>query len=204
LPVDPAFGPSINLMFGNGYRNRSERTFTALITGGGEGAGAILPVVEAIDRAGLPVRLLVACGRNRRLQQQLANQNCQVLSFTSDMPCLLAQADAVIGKAGALTVGEAVVAARPMIISQPLPGQEQDNAEFAVRQGIAVRAPNPPAVVQIIRDWIADPTTASSYVHAGEQLRQEWGTAADRIATIVMNLAGRQENILCQMVGRVR
>ena len=48
-------------------------------------------------------------------------------------------ADAFVTKPGGLSVAEALVAAIPMVLCKPLPGQEERNARFLIERGAAVR-----------------------------------------------------------------
>lgn len=52
------------------------------------------------------------------------------LGHTSDFPELLAASDLVVGKAGGLTVAEATTLGVPQVIHQPIPGQEEHNADY--------------------------------------------------------------------------
>ncbi|HLH73674.1 MAG TPA: hypothetical protein VKX96_10350, partial [Chloroflexota bacterium] len=45
--------------------------FTALLIGGGEGAGGLEEIVREIQATDLDVQLIVVCGRNQRLRQRL-------------------------------------------------------------------------------------------------------------------------------------
>src|SRR6185503_11476087 len=57
-----------------------------------------------------------------------------------NMPQYIAAADLLIGKAGGVTASEALSAGVPMIILDPLPGQEERNAAYLQSHGAAERA----------------------------------------------------------------
>jgi processive 1,2-diacylglycerol beta-glucosyltransferase len=51
--------------------------------------------------------------------------------------------DVIIGKPGGLTTSEVLAKAKPMIIIDPIPGQEQRNCEYLLESGAAVRLYEP-------------------------------------------------------------
>jgi processive 1,2-diacylglycerol beta-glucosyltransferase len=48
----------------------------------------------------------------------------------------------MITKPGGITTSEAMAMELPMLLYNPLPGQEQDNAQFLVQAGVAMLAEN--------------------------------------------------------------
>lgn len=79
-------------------------------------------------------------GRNEALFEGLEAitfaDKAHVLGYTRDMPLLLAAADLVVGKAGWVSLYEAMVAQRPTFIFNIVPGQEEPNAQFVVSRGV--------------------------------------------------------------------
>lgn len=93
--------------------------------------------------------LVVVAGRNERLEATLADltdgphmQFCchGRINYVDD---LVAASDLVITKAGGLIVSEVLARGKPMVIIDPLPGQEEWNADFvaSVGAGIQLRMP---------------------------------------------------------------
>lgn len=62
-----------------------------------------------------------------------------ILGFTNKVPELMSIADYVISKPGGLTTTEILVSNVPFIIFNPVPGQEEENANFLTNNGAAVR-----------------------------------------------------------------
>ncbi len=163
---------------------------TVLLTGGGEGAGGLGSVARAIGRAGLPVELLIVAGRNRRLRAELdrCGPACphRLFGYVADMPALVRAVDLVVGKGGALTIGETVLSARPLAIVNPLPGQEVGNAEFVRRHGLGHVADGLSELVEGMRRWCACPDVMDGWVESGSGWRRDWAGAADRVADMVL------------------
>jgi processive 1,2-diacylglycerol beta-glucosyltransferase len=116
-----------------------------LVTSGGFGVGPIQAIVrsfEGIDG----VDLTVVCGRSAglvRAAERLAHQcgvRADVVGFEHDMASRVADAHVVVGKAGGLTVSEALAAGRPMVIAGAVPGNETINAEMVEAGGAGVIA----------------------------------------------------------------
>ena len=62
----------------------------------------------------------------------------KLLSYTDKVPELMSISDLVVTKPGGLTTSESLASHLPMIIINPIPGQEKENAEFLENHGIAV------------------------------------------------------------------
>ena len=52
----------------------------------------------------------------------------------------MACSDLAITKPGGLTVSECLAMGLPMILYQPIPGQEERNADYLLEQGVALKA----------------------------------------------------------------
>jgi len=62
----------------------------------------------------------------------------KVLPFTDKVPELMNIANLVITKPGGLTTSESLISGLPMLIINPLPGQEEQNAEFLEENNVGV------------------------------------------------------------------
>lgn len=121
--------------------------FTILIMGGGDGFfGKGKSTFQALENLSCSVQLIVVCGRNKKLRKQLEEElgiskhNVLVLGFCENIHELMSVADLMISKPGGVTTSEAIAMELPLLIFNPLPGQEEDNANYLVQTGIAIRA----------------------------------------------------------------
>jgi processive 1,2-diacylglycerol beta-glucosyltransferase len=116
-----------------------------LVTSGGFGVGPIRAIVRSFADHG-ETELTVVCGRAEGLVRRVtrmaarAGVHARVLGFERDMPARMAEAHVIVGKAGGLTVSEAMTAGRPMILAGAVPGNEGINARLVVRAGAGVMA----------------------------------------------------------------
>ena len=132
-----------------------------LLVGGGEGMGPLAKTAMEVDTSGLDICLVVACGRNQRLKENLEshaweNQH-RIYGFTRDMPDFMRAADFIVTKAGPGTIAEALNAQLPIILYSKLPGQEDGNVTFVQEEGAGVWAPKPVDVVRALTRWISRP-----------------------------------------------
>jgi processive 1,2-diacylglycerol beta-glucosyltransferase len=62
----------------------------------------------------------------------------RVLGYTTDMPDLMRVATLFVGKPGGLSSSECMAAGLPMVLVNPIPGQEVRNSHFLLEEGAAV------------------------------------------------------------------
>ncbi|HOX07625.1 MAG TPA: glycosyltransferase [Planctomycetota bacterium] len=119
---------------------------TVLCSAGGFGVGhirqTIRAAVAAAARAG-GADILVVAGRNQKLRAELQAMSAPegvkltVFGFVTNMHELMAAADVMITKPGGLTVSEGLARSLPMIVLDPIPGQEEANAAYLQENGAA-------------------------------------------------------------------
>jgi processive 1,2-diacylglycerol beta-glucosyltransferase len=114
-----------------------------LVLGGGFGWGPIAEILQGLDTLKESFQTVVVCGRNEELRAKLAVQDRQhpthLLGFAANMHELLAAANLVITKPGGLTTSEALAVGRPILVINPIPGQEAANSDFLLEQGAGVK-----------------------------------------------------------------
>ena len=162
-----------------------------LMVGGGEGAIGLADAVAAVGHSDLRVQLLVVTGHNKALLSQLQRQStgfrvpARILGFVHNMPDLMHAADVIVTKAGPGTITEAMACGLPIVLTGAIPGQEEGNVEFVLRQDVGVLARSPDAVVAALRGLL-EPGSArleEMRAHAREISRPE---ASLDIARLIM------------------
>jgi processive 1,2-diacylglycerol beta-glucosyltransferase len=115
-----------------------------LIMGGGLGLGGVKKALLSLEEVTLPLQIIVVTGRNSALRHELkaaVDFSChptQVLGFTKRISELMAVANVLLTKSGALTISEALAMKLPMLLYEAIPGQEEDNAAWLEANGAAV------------------------------------------------------------------
>ena len=164
IPIDPRFCMTHQRSFAVTEQPRP----MILVCGGGHGLGDIPAVVRSLLATSLHCTIVVVCGKNAALEVAMrglqssgnaegaSGPELRVLGYSNAMHELMAAADLMVGKPGGLTTTEARAVGLPMVLLQPIPGQEERNADMLVSLGAAVRAQRAtdagPAVAAIIGD----------------------------------------------------
>lgn len=124
------------------------RSKTVLILGGGGGMGPLRESAEACLSGG-GWQVIVVCGNNERLRRtmvpfaQAHSSRLRVLGYRRDIPSLMRAADAIVTKAGGLSLTEALYSGNRVIVIPSLSGQEQVNIAFMERHGWVVSCDDP-------------------------------------------------------------
>lgn len=136
---------------------------TLLIMGGGLGLGDLEQAVLALDALPLPFNLIVVAGRNAALRRSLSAKSqsfvhpIKILGYTRHIPELMASADLLITKPGALTISEALSLRLPQLLYQAIPGQEEENAAYLTRKGAALWSQDSQTLAATVYELLTNP-----------------------------------------------
>lgn len=182
IPVGECFSHPVSRLEARRALGLDEDNTYLLLSGGSMGAGSLVRAVKLLSRhfdSRPDVHLIVVCGSNRRLYDQLTAQygnRITVLLHTDRMADYMQACDIVISKPGGLSSTEAAVCNVPLIHISPIPGCESRNISYFSSHGmsLAVRSCRRqliPAVEQLL-----DPSHAN-------RLRQHQHTTLPSQAT---------------------
>ena len=122
---------------------RTDRA-TAIVLFGGHGSKVMYEITEKLDAAGLPVQLILICGRNEALAAKLRaapwKMPVHIIGFTKEVHKWMCAADFLIGKPGPGSIAEAMVRKLPVLIecnAWTLP-QERYNAEWVQEKQVGI------------------------------------------------------------------
>lgn len=120
---------------------------TVLVMGGGCGLiGDGSSTLQELDALPQPIQLIIVCGHNEKLRMELegnlkdSKHRIHLTGYINYVHELMAISDLMITKPGGVTTFEAIAMELPMLLYKPIPGQEQDNAKFLIRSGVAIQA----------------------------------------------------------------
>ncbi|MDO9067348.1 MAG: glycosyltransferase [Deltaproteobacteria bacterium] len=117
-----------------------------LMLSGGFGVGPIENMVASLAAVKSNFQLVVIAGKNRRLLSRLRQMRQQQpfkmipVGFTEQMDEYMRACDILISKPGGLTTAEAMACGLPMIIVNPIPGQEDMNSDMLLEHGAGIKA----------------------------------------------------------------
>ena len=120
------------------------KRMTGIVLFGGHGSKVMYDITERLDAAGLPVQLVLICGRNEALAAKLRARHWKmpvhIIGFTKEVHRLMRAADFLIGKPGPGSIAEALVRKLPVLIecnAWTLP-QERYNAEWVKEKNVGI------------------------------------------------------------------
>ena len=153
IPVSPEFEVEISKHRARADLGIDRDRFTILIMSGGFGVGSIEELVSharavLAGQRDVAFTLLVVCGNNTRARSVVermtmpANVDARVHGFVDTVRVMMAASEVLVSKAGGLTTAEAMASGLPMIMVNPIPGQEMRNADLLVEHGAGWKALN--------------------------------------------------------------
>jgi 1,2-diacylglycerol 3-beta-galactosyltransferase len=154
MVLNPRFYTPLNV------NRRAERTRrglredlpTGLVLFGGEGSSEMLRIAKALNRVDSGVQLILLCGKNEELADQLRAITPRipmfVQGFTRDVPMYMEISDFFIGKPGPGSISEAVAKRLPVIVQRNAwtMAHERYNADWVEEMGVGV----------VVRNFAAD------------------------------------------------
>jgi processive 1,2-diacylglycerol beta-glucosyltransferase len=164
IPVDPIFATPRNRASARRLHGLQDELPTILLSVGGFGLDGATKILECLLAVRFPLQVVAVAGARaevqRRLQRTAATapprHRVHVLGFTSAMDELMAAADLLVGKAGGLTSSEALARELPLLIVNPIPGQEERNSDHLLEVGAALRCNTLSTLSWKVEDLLAD------------------------------------------------
>jgi processive 1,2-diacylglycerol beta-glucosyltransferase len=134
-----------------------------LVMGGSLGLGPMKSVIRKLDKLPQPFNIVAVTGKNEELKERLERRGqrlrhpTKVFGFVENVHELMDIAEVVVTKPGGITTAECLVKRLPMIIINPIPGQEAKNTEFLLAQDVAVVAEDANDVMLFVDEFLRNP-----------------------------------------------
>lgn len=167
IPCDPVFAVSDEKETVLKKLGLELNYFNILIMSGGFGTG---PIREIVDNASMlrpdikeKIQIIVICGRNENLVKALNKRaeklrlRARIFGYMDNVNEFMSVSDLIITKPGGLTISEALSKNLPMIIVQPIPGQESRNCKILEGYGAAVKVNKIKEVNSYIEEFLTKP-----------------------------------------------
>jgi processive 1,2-diacylglycerol beta-glucosyltransferase len=176
--------------------NLNKNKKTILFFGGGEfglGKNKTFKIFKDLITNTHNSQIITISGKNEKMKKTFeeitnhanANDHVQILGFSNQIPELMKISDLVITKPGGLTTTECLASNLPMIIINPIPGQEEENAEFLESKGIAIWLKKDNSISQIINDLFSNPNKVNDMKNNTKTLARPNSTKD--ICNIILN-----------------
>jgi len=160
IPIDPKFSKDLEKEFIANELKISLDKLNILIMGGGRGLGPIKEFIGKVDSALNNINLLVVAGSNQNLFCQLKKikfkNKVDIFGFIDYVDKLMTISNVLITKPGGVTTAEALAKRLPMLILNPLPGQEQNNTNFLCKYGVVEKADSVEHAIDILNIFLQD------------------------------------------------
>lgn len=190
IPIDPLFAKPLERPEARRHLGLAARATVILVAAGGYGIGPVEQLVKDLLALQRPWQIVAIAGKSEKMRKRLdevakaagklqdgSAKLCPV-GFTTEMDQYMAAADLLVGKAGGLTTSEALARVLPMALIEPIPGQEERNADHLLEAGAAIRCNNLPAAAWKISKLLEDPARLSRMREAARGLGRPGAAAA--------------------------
>ncbi len=169
IPVDPLFSKPLDRAEARRVLGLDPSALSILVSAGGYGIGPVEQLVNDLLALQRPWQIVAIAGKAEKVRKRLEEISHKTgklpsgaprlapVGFTTDMDKYMAAADLLVGKAGGLTTSEALSRILPMALIEPIPGQEERNADHLLEAGAAIRCNNLPAAAWKIAALLDDP-----------------------------------------------
>lgn len=148
--------------------NLEENKKNILFFGGGEfglGKSRTIQIFEDLVKNFNNIQIIAIAGKNQKMKSHFENivkeyhkeNSVKILEYTNKVPELMSISDLVISKPGGLTTSESLASELPMIIINPIPGQEEENAEFLESKGTGIWIKKNDSCYEIFKDLLYNP-----------------------------------------------
>lgn len=138
-----------------------------LVSTGALGVMAANDIIKILDQIKTKCRIVVICGKNEQLMSELEvcitnrrekiRNAYSIIGYTDAMHDYLKMADVYIGKPGGLSTSECLVCAVPMVVWDPIPGQEVYNTYHILEHGAGVMPDNAITIGFKVDQILSDP-----------------------------------------------
>ena len=146
--------------------NRNQKII--LFFGGGEfglGKTRTVGIFGSFVKLADDFQIVAISGKNEKMKsafEEIVNKynkfdTVKILGFTNEVPELMSISDLVVTKPGGLTTSESLASGLPMVVINPIPGQEEENAEFLESKGLAIWIKKSDDWDVVIKDLLSHP-----------------------------------------------
>ena len=146
----------------------SPKKKTVLFFGGGEfglGKSQTLNIFKSFIESDYNIQIVAISGKNVKMKEDFENlvtelhkQNIvKILEYTDKVAELMSISDLVVTKPGGLTTTESLASGLPIVVINPIPGQEEENAAYLEKNKVAIWLKPDDNVEAVLKDLFSNP-----------------------------------------------
>jgi len=167
IPVLEAFSAEASKRSLREKHGIKPRQSLVLLSAGAFGVMSAHDIMSILDQIKTTASIVIVCGKNEKLKKGLEafvadpdrdiRNEYAVIGYTDEMHEYLKMADVFIGKPGGLSTSECLAAGVPMVIWDPIPGQEVYNCNHILENGAGVIPDNALTIGFKVDQILSDP-----------------------------------------------
>lgn len=141
---------------------------TVLFFGGGEfglGKKQTFKIFKSFVECHENIQIVAIAGKNPKMKESFENlveelekqEYVKILEYTNKVPELMSISDLVVTKPGGLTTTESLASGLPIVVINPIPGQEEENAAYLEKHKVAIWIKKNDNVEEILNNLFSNP-----------------------------------------------
>jgi len=141
---------------------------TVLFFGGGEfglGKTQTFKIFKSFAECHENIQIVAISGKNPKMKESFENlvyelgkhDFIKILEYTNKVPELMSISDLVVTKPGGLTTTESLASGLPIVVINPIPGQEEENAIYLEENKVAIWIKKDDNVEEILNNLLSNP-----------------------------------------------
>ena len=141
---------------------------TVLFFGGGEfglGKTQTFKIFKSFVECHENIQIVAIAGKNPKMKESFEHlvdeldkhDYVKILEYTNKVPELMSISDLVVTKPGGLTTTESLASGLPIVVINPIPGQEEENASYLEENKVAIWIKKDDNIEEILNSLFASP-----------------------------------------------
>ena len=141
IPVDLKFARKTDIKEARKLLGIEDKN-TVFMISGSMGFGNTEKYIKTLDAMEDDFQIISVCGKNKHLKNRIdslsTTKKIYNFGYVNNVDLIMDASDVIVTKPGGLTVSEAISKRLPMLLVDPIPGQEDRNRDFLINNSLAV------------------------------------------------------------------
>jgi processive 1,2-diacylglycerol beta-glucosyltransferase len=200
IPLEPEFAQPVDKAAVLKELGLNPERPTLLVAGGALGLSPAVAVAKRLLHLDRDFQAIIVCGKNEELRRDIEEliagreDRFRVIGYTDKMPDLMGAATLLLSKPGGLTTAEALARGLPMVVLDPIGGQEERNSDVLLEAGAAVKCTEVTVLNHKLERLLDDPARIAAMSENARRLGRP--SASADIARIVLDSPPRKPAII--------
>ncbi len=207
IPVESAFAAPVDREAVLRRHGLDPAKPMVLVAGGSLGLSPATAVVRQLLQVKRDFQAVVVCGKNEEMQAGVRalisgrEADFRVFGYTGEMADFMGAASVLMSKPGGMTTAEALARGVPMMILDPIGGQEERNSDVLLEAGAALKCSEVTLVGHKLRRLLDEPGLRERMAANARALGRPH--AAAEIARIVLESPERKPVVISKLREKV-